>query len=184
MNDNNTKSKCNHRSLSSTNSARRLQTEHYLCCEPACSYYLRATAVNGLHLQEQKNTCRCCDPSSAQDLSRTASRLLTTVMSHSHAPNTCTHKNFKIQGTQHRLEYYPSSSHNESVHPGSLTGREQIFTKAALKFTGSWGSWGSEVPKSAWTPHLPNELDPLLDSLIPLVTCSKVGTLDKRPMDE
>ena len=105
-------------------------------------------------------------------------------MSHGHTLNTCTHKNFKIQGTQHWLEYYPSSSHKESVRLGSLTGRVQILIKAALKFTGSWGSWGSEVPKSAPTPHLPNELDPLLDSLTPLVTCSKVGTFGKRPMDE
>ena len=54
---------------------------------------------------------------------------------------------------------------------------------AALKFTGSWGSWGSEVPKSTLTPHLPNELNPLLDSLTPLVACSKVGTFSKGPMD-
>ena len=90
----------------------------------------------------------------------------------------------KIWGTQHWLEYYPSSSHKESVRLGSLTGRVQILTKAALKFTGSWGSWGSEVPKLAPTPHLPDELDPLLDSLTPLVTCSKVGTFGKRPMGE
>ena len=58
------------------------------------------------------------------------------------------------------------------------------INKAALKFIGSWGSWGSEVPKSAPTPHLPDELDPLLDSLTPLVSCPKVGTFGKRPMDE
>ena len=56
--------------------------------------------------------------------------------------------------------------------------------KVALKLPGSWGSWGSEVLKSAPTPHLPYELNPLLDSLIPLVTCSKVGTFGKRPMDK
>ena len=105
-------------------------------------------------------------------------------MSRGHALNMCTLKNFKIQGTQHQLEYYPSSSHKETVRLESLTGRVQILTKAALKFTGSWGSWGSEVPKSALTPHLPDELDPLLDSLTPLVTWSKVGTYGKRPMDE
>ena len=105
-------------------------------------------------------------------------------MSRGHAHNTCTHKNFKIRGTQHQLEYYPSSSHKESVHLGLLTGKVQIFTKVALKFTGSWGSWGSEVLKLAPTPHLPNELDPLLDSLTPLVTCSKVGTFGKRLMDK
>ena len=50
---------------------------------------------------------------------------------------------------------------------------------------GSWGSWGSEVPKSSLTPHLPDELNPLLDSLTPpLIACSKVGTFGKRPMDE
>ena len=71
-----------------------------------------------------------------RDLSQTASHLLPTVMSCGHALNTCTHENFKIWGTQCQLEYYPSSSHKESVHLGSLTGRVQIFTKAALKFTG------------------------------------------------
>ena len=50
--------------------------------------------------------------------------------------------------------------------------------------TGSWGSWGSEVPKLSLTPHLPDELNPLLDRLTPLVACSKVGTFGKRPMDE
>ena len=93
-------------------------------------------------------------------------------------------KFFKIRGTQHQLEYYPSSSHKESIRLRTLTGRVQIFTKVALKFTGSWGSWGSEVPKLAPTPHLPKKLNPLLDSLTPLVTCSKVGTFGKRPMDE
>ena len=58
------------------------------------------------------------------------------------------------------------------------------INKVALKFTGSWGSWGSEVPKSSPTPHLPGELNPLLDRLTPLVACSKVGTFGKRPMDE
>ena len=111
------------------------------------------------------------------------SHLLTTVVSRDHALNTCIHKNFKIQGTQHRLEYYPSSSHKESVHFGSLTRRVQIITKVALKFTGSWGSWGSEVLESTPT-HLPDELNLLLDSLTPLITCSKVGTFGKRPMDE
>ena len=119
-----------------------------------------------------------------QDFNQAASHLLTTVVSCSHAPNLCTHKNFKIRGTQDRLEYYPSSSHTESIHLGSLAGRVQILTKAALKFTGSWGSWGSEVPKSALTPHLPNKLDPLLDSLTTLISCSKVGTFGNRPMDE
>ena len=47
-----------------------------------------------------------------------------------------------------------------------------------------WGSWGSEVPRLTLTPHLPDELNPLLDSLTPLVTCSKVGTFDMRPMDK
>ena len=55
--------------------------------------------------------------------------------------------------------------------------------KAALWFMGSWGSWGSEVPKLTPTPHLPDELNPLLDSLTPLVACSEVGTFSKRPME-
>ena len=58
------------------------------------------------------------------------------------------------------------------------------INEVALKFTGSWGSWGSEVPRSSPTPHLPGELNPLLDRLTPLVACSKVGTFGKRPMDE
>ena len=40
------------------------------------------------------------------------------------------------------------------------------------------------MPRSTLTPHLPDELNPLLDSLTPLVTCSKVGTFGMRPMDE
>ena len=38
-------------------------------------------------------------------VSQTASHLLTTVMSHSHALNACNHK--KFGGTQHQLEYTP-----------------------------------------------------------------------------
>ena len=66
MNDNDPKNTCNRHNLSSTNSVRRLQTGHQSDCEPASSYYSRATAVDGLHIQEPKNTCRCSDPSSAQ----------------------------------------------------------------------------------------------------------------------
>ena len=134
------KSTCNHNNLSSMNSARHLQTGCHLSCEPASSYYLRATTVDGLHIQEPKNTCRCSDPSSAQSepnssrtLVKNASHLLTTVASRDHALNTCIRKNFKIQVTQHRLEYYPSSSHKESVRLGSLTGRIQILTKGGTE---------------------------------------------------
>ena len=45
------------------------------------------------------------------------------------------------------------------------------------------GFLGSEVPKPTPPPHLSKELDPLLDSLTPLVACSKVGTFSKRPLD-
>ena len=55
--------------------------------------------------------------------------------------------------------------------------------KAALWFTSSWGSWGSEVLKPTLALHLPDELNPLLDSFTPLVACSKVGTFSKRPME-
>ena len=65
-NNNNIKSTCNRHSLSSMNSVRHLQTEHHSCCELASSYYLRAMIVDGLHIQEPKNTCRCCDLSSVQ----------------------------------------------------------------------------------------------------------------------
>ena len=68
-----------------------------------------------------------------QDLSQAMSHLLTTVASRSHTLNTCTHKNIKIRGTQHWLEYYPSSSHKESVHLGLLTGRVQILTKGGTE---------------------------------------------------
>ena len=105
-------------------------------------------------------------------------------MSRGHSHDTCTRKNFKTQGTQHRLEYYPSSP-PQRKHPPRITHWEGTnINKVALKFTGSWGSWGSEVPKSSPTLHLPGELNPLLDRLTPLVACSKVGTFGKRPMDE
>ena len=65
-NNNNPKNTCNRHNLSSMNSARRLQTGHQSNCEPASSYYLRAMTVDRLHIQKPKNTCRCCDPSSAQ----------------------------------------------------------------------------------------------------------------------
>ena len=63
-----------------------------------------------------------------------------------------------------------------------LTGGFKIY-KAALWFTSSWGSWGSEVLKPTPALHLPDELNPLLDSFTPLVACFKVGTFSKRPMD-
>ena len=93
MNNNNLKSTCNRRSLSSTNSARRLQAGRQLSCKPASSYYSQATTVDELHIQELKNTCRCCEPSSAQsepNSSRTLVKLrvvfqllLRTVITHS-----------------------------------------------------------------------------------------------------
>ena len=43
------------------------------------------------------------------------------------------HSLLKIRGTQHQLEYYPSSSHKESVHLGSLTGRVQILTEGGTE---------------------------------------------------
>ena len=66
MNGNNAEDTCNHRSLSSMNGVRRLQTGRYPSCEPASRYYPRAATVDGLHIPELKNTCRCCDPSSVQ----------------------------------------------------------------------------------------------------------------------
>ena len=69
-------------------------------------------------------------------------------------------------------------------HPPRIAQWEGVdIYKVALWFTGSWGSWGSEVLKSTLTPHLPNKLDPLLNSLTPLVACSKVGTFSKRPLN-
>ena len=66
MNSNNTKGTCNHHDPSSADSARRLPTERHPSCEPASSYYLRATTMCGLHIPEPKNTRWCGDPSSAQ----------------------------------------------------------------------------------------------------------------------
>ena len=128
MNDNHTKSTCNRRSLSSMNSARRLQTE--------CHSRIHAGAVT--HHQRRASRTQAGH-------SQTVSHLLTTVTSRDHALNTCIHKNFKIRGTQHRLEYYPSSSHKESVHLGSLTGRVQILTKGGTevhRFLGFLGFLG------------------------------------------
>ena len=39
----------------------------------------------------------------------------------------------------------------------------------ALKFTGVWGSWGSEVPRLTSLLHLPDQPNPLLDSLTPML---------------
>ena len=40
------------------------------------------------------------------------------------------------------------------------------------------------MPRLTLILHLPDKLNPLLDSLTPLITCSKVGTFGMRPMDE
>ena len=91
-----------------------------------------------------------------QDLSQATSHLLTTVASCSHALNACTHKNIKIRGTQHRLEYYPSSSHKESVRLGSLTGRVQILTKGGTevhRFLGFLGVGSAKVCSDTTSPQ-------------------------------
>ena len=109
------------------------------------------------------------------------SRLLTTVTSRGHALNMYTHKNL---GDSTPAGVLPLILPQRKHPPWIAHWKGTDINKAELKFTGSWGSWGSEVPKFAPTPHLPDELDPLLDSLTPLITCSKVGTFGKRPMDE
>ena len=189
-NSNNLKSTCNHCSLSSTNSARCLQTGRQSSCKPASSYYSRATTVDGLHIQEPKNTCRCCEPSSVQsepNSSRTLvkKRVVFQLLSQAVILHSI-HVSVKILKFGGLNTGWSTTPHpptkKASTSDCSLEGY-RYYQKAALKFTGSWGSWGSEVPKSAPTPHLPDKLNPLLDSLTPLVTCSKVGTFNKRPMD-
>ena len=95
----------------------------------------------------------------------------------------CTRKNLEFGGLNTGWSTTPHPPQRKRP-PRIAHWKGKNMNKAALKFTGSWGSWGSEVPKSSLTPHLPDELDPLLDSLTPLVTCSKIGTFGKRPMDE
>ena len=95
----------------------------------------------------------------------------------------CILKNLRFGGLNTGWSTTPHPPTKKASAPDHSLEGYLYLQKAALKFTGSWGSWGSEVPKSALTPHLPDELDPLLDSLTPLVTCSKVGTFSKRPMD-
>ena len=121
----------------------------------------------------------------APDISQTASHLLTTATSHNHVLSTCIRKNFKIRGDSTLAGVHPSSSHKESVHPGLLTGRVSMLTRGGTEVHRFfWGSWGSEVPRVTLTLHPPNKLNPLLNSLTPLVTCPKVGTFGMRPMDE
>ena len=105
-------------------------------------------------------------------------------MSRGHAHNTCTHKNFLNSGDSTLVGVLPLIPPQRKRPPRIAHWEGTDINKAALKFTGSWGSWGSEVPKLSLTPHLPGELNPLLDRLTPLVACSKVGTFGKRPMDE
>ena len=94
----------------------------------------------------------------------------------------CTHKKLKFGGLNTGWSTTPHPPTKRLPRIAHWKGTD--INKVALKFTGSWGSWGSEVLKSSLTPHLPDELDLLLDSLTPLITCSKVGTFGKRPMDE
>ena len=105
-------------------------------------------------------------------------------MSRGHAHNTCTRKNFKTRVDSTPVGVLPLILPQRKRPPWIAHWKGTNINKVALKFTGSWGSWGSEVPKSSPTPHLPDELDLLLDSLTPLVACSKVETFGKRPMDE
>ena len=80
-------------------------------------------------------------------------------------------------------EYYPLSPPQRKQLPRNAHGGGFKIYKVALWFTSSWGSWGSQVLKPTPALHLPDELNPLLDSFTPLIMCSKVGTFSKRPMD-
>ena len=74
----------------------------------------------------------------------------------------------------------------QGKHPPRIAHWKGInIEKGGTEDTGFfWDSWGSEAPKLTLTLHLPNELNPLLNSLTPLITCPKVGTFGMRPMDE
>ena len=88
-------------------------------------------------------------------------------MSLGHAHNTCALKNFFNLGDSTLAGVLPLILPQRKRPPRIAHWEGTDINKAALKFTGSWGSWGSEVPKASPTPHLPDELDPLLDSLTP-----------------
>ena len=133
--DNNTESAHACHSLSSVN-VRGVSKQNVMrAVSQPSSCYSRATTVDEPHAQKLKDTYGCSDPSSAQGEPHSSGTLVNREMSsnHCHTPwlrtLTCTHKKFKTRGTQHGLEYYPSSPHKESVCLGSLTGRVQIFTR-------------------------------------------------------
>ena len=123
------------RSLSSAN-VRGISKQNIIrAVSQPSSCYSRAMTVDKPHAQKLKDTYGCSDPSSAQGEPHSSGTLVNRETSSNHCrvpwsrTHTCTHKNFKTRGTQHRLEYYPSSPHKESVRLGSLTGRVQIFTR-------------------------------------------------------
>ena len=84
------------------------------------------------------------------------------------------HKILKLgwfRGTQHQLEYTPHPPNKESIHPGPLIRKGIRIKEGSTEVHRCfWGSWGSEVPRLSLPQHLPVELNPLLDSLTPLVT--------------
>ena len=75
--------------------------------------------------------------------------------------STCIHKNLKFGGLN--TGWSPTLILPQGKRPPQIVHWKGIdIYKVALQLTGSWGSWGSEVPKSTPTPHLPDELNPLL----------------------
>ena len=72
------------------------------------------------------------------------------------------------RGTQHRLEYTPQPPQRKHPPPGAHWEGNTVIG-VALKFTGVWGSWGSEVPRLTSLLHLPDQPNPLLDSLTPML---------------
>ena len=84
-----------------------------------------------------------------------ASCLPTTVVSRGHAHNTCTRKNFKPWGTQHRLEYYPSSPTRKASAPDhSLEGYWYLQGGTEVhRFMGFLGIRSAEVVFNTTSPR-------------------------------
>ena len=101
------------------------------------------------------------------------------------AHSTRIRKNVKIQtlGDSTPAGVLPLIPPQRKRPPQNARGEASKFTRRHYGSQVSWGSWGSEVPKPTPALHLPDELNPLLDSFTPLVACSKIGTFSKRPMD-
>ena len=151
-------------------------------------YQLQFTSNN------PKNTCSCHNLSSADSVSRLQARhwsnnepsssycLGATIVHNIHVL-VLNFEILKFKGTQHWLECTPHPPTIKASTPDRSLEGYRLKREAALKFTGFRGSWGSEVSRLALSPHLPGELNPLLDSLTPLIACL-LREYGVRPIDE